>query len=141
MYREGSIGGQPICDIIFRHCEPGGPFNTVKDFHDWIVKVGSPPTSDLLPQDHPYRNWLPDDQSIVFTHADLHRSNIMVPANGPIHILAIIDWGQSGWYPEYWEFCKARHTTIIGEEWEMRCIPDILGNAYESLYWQWDFFL
>jgi hypothetical protein len=141
IFQVGSVGGQSINDETFRDREPGGPFKSVKDFHDWIIKVGSPPTTDLLPQDHPYRNWLPDDQPIVFTHADLHRGNIIVPAYGPVHVLAIIDWAQSGWYPAHWEFCKARHTTLIGEEWEKRCIPDILGSAYESLYWQWDFFL
>lgn len=21
-------------------------------------------------------------------------------------MVAIVDWGMSGWYPEYWEYCK-----------------------------------
>lgn len=36
---------------------------------------------------------------IVFTHNDLHFTNIMIHDG---HISGLIDWADSGWYPEYW---------------------------------------
>lgn len=60
---------------------------------------------------------LPDDTKVVFTHADLHPSNIIVDERLPSKILAIIDWEQSGWYPDYWEFGKAEYTADLESDW------------------------
>lgn len=65
----------------------------------------------------PYRELLPDDAAIVFTHSDLHPRNIMVDSEDPSRIVAIIDWEQSGWFPDYWEFCKAEYTAEFGSDW------------------------
>ncbi|KAF5241193.1 hypothetical protein FANTH_9189 [Fusarium anthophilum] len=100
-----------------------GPFTTVKGFHDWIslvlrraVKIHWP---GMKPEEipDPYRKMLPDNAQVIFTHADLHPSNIMVSQDSPSTIVALIDWEQSGWYPDYWEFCKAEYTADIGSEW------------------------
>ena len=49
-----------------------------------------------------------DEIPIVFTHGDLLAPNtILTPGPNP-KVAAIIDWGQAGWYPAYWEYCKAR---------------------------------
>ena len=48
---------------------------------------------------------LPTDDSIRFTHGDLVPKNIMVDAEG-VRITGIIDWGNSGFYPSYWEYCR-----------------------------------
>jgi hypothetical protein len=42
----------------------------------------------------------------------------MLSQDGPPRIIAIIDWHQSGWLPEYWEFCKAMYTIRPGDEWQ-----------------------
>jgi hypothetical protein len=39
------------------------------------------------------------------------------PEGTPARIVAIIDWHQSGWFPEYWEFGKAVYS-VYTEEWE-----------------------
>jgi hypothetical protein len=75
---------------------------------------------------------LPDDGQITFTHEDLHRANIMVSLQGPIEILAIIDWGQSGWYPDYWEYCKAAYTCMYSVEWRLHWIPMFLAPSIEE---------
>lgn len=42
-----------------------------------------------------------------FAHADLHPANIIICGPpGSQTIAGLIDWGQSGWYPDYWEYCK-----------------------------------
>lgn len=87
------------------------------------------------------RSLLLDDVSITFTHGDLHRSNIIVSpeGEGALRVLAIIDWHQSGWFPAYWESCKARWTARIGEEWVVEYLPRILKPCVQYDYW--DFFV
>jgi hypothetical protein len=68
---------------------------------------------------------------------DLQRSNILTTSEGqhPSHVLAIIDWHQSGWYPAYWEYCKAQWTVEPGDEWVTKDILEIMearAEAYHS---------
>ncbi|ERF76356.1 hypothetical protein EPUS_09324 [Endocarpon pusillum Z07020] len=58
---------------------------------------------------------------IVFTHNDLHYSNIMVHDG---HISGIIDWSDSGWYPDYWEYTSAMRVMNQRQDWNT-----ILDNA------------
>lgn len=58
---------------------------------------------------------------------------------GSPQVLALIDWHQSGWYPAYWEHCKARWTTKIGDEWEVEYLPRILEPV--GMYDYWDYFV
>jgi hypothetical protein len=114
----GHIGGQPIQDVIFRgSCLPcPGPFPDVSSFHNYFVKARTPNSEDLEP--HEYRSLLPDSSPIKFTYGDLHPTNILVSPEGTsARIVAIIDWHQSGWLPEYWEFCKAVYS-VYYDEWE-----------------------
>jgi aminoglycoside phosphotransferase (APT) family kinase protein len=66
------------------------------------------------------------DANIKITHADLHPTNVMVSASGPPHVLALIDWGQSGWYPDYWEYAKMSYTVWSESEWLKKWVPEIL---------------
>ncbi|KAK3369364.1 hypothetical protein B0T24DRAFT_557353 [Lasiosphaeria ovina] len=70
----------------------------------------------------------------VFTHDDINVFNIMVAreATGP-KVVAVLDWAQSGWYPEYWESCKAfstrlhpnKFSTELMDDW-MLWLPQVL---------------
>jgi hypothetical protein len=88
-------------------CSPNsGPFPSVSAFHDYFTSAYGP-LRDLDLKDrrtHPYRSFFADDFPTVFTHADLHRSNIMVSVGQNPRVVAIIGWHQSGWYPSYWEY-------------------------------------
>lgn len=121
---------------------PAGPFSSVAEFHDcmsdmfkWPAKVNEP---DLDPADitDPYREMLPDDCPIHFTHADLNPVNIMVSKDSPCRVMAILDWEQSGWYPAYWEFCKAELTIEPHSEWQAVYLPKILDepDCIEGFY-------
>ena len=111
-----------------------GPFASVKDLHDWlslmIKQTAAPRFPDRTIQEipEPYRQRMADDADIVFTHADLHPSNIIIFKTQPYRVLAIVDWGQSGWYPDYWGFCKAEYTSTArpGSEWLTKYIPSFL---------------
>ncbi|KAF1956562.1 hypothetical protein CC80DRAFT_593305 [Byssothecium circinans] len=140
----GHVGGQPLLDIIFTNsCSiNAGPFSSVSKFHQWFTHALGPSRTVTDFEDrspHPYSSFLPEDAPIVFTHADLHPSNIIL-SNGPLpQIIAIIDWHQSGWYPAYWEYCKARWTSKIGGEWEEKYLP-LLLDRYD-FYDYWDYFV
>ena len=64
----------------------------------------------------PFRDGMPNDAVVVFTRADLHPSDIMTSKESLCTILAVIDWQQSGWYPDYWEFRKTAYTAEVGSE-------------------------
>lgn len=65
---------------------------------------------------------------------------------------AIIDWGQSGWYPAYREYCKARCVGLgmghpdfnraFQEEWWAKYILVVLDPVDEKMRWHpWLFFV
>lgn len=114
---------------------PGaGPFPSVKAFNDWF---------DWLPQrflpesrryEEPRRALLPDTAAVTFTHADLHGGNIILSLSKPPQVLAIVDWAQAGWYPDYWEYCKVGHTSHHAGEWRNKWVPMFLEPREDELY-------
>jgi thiamine kinase-like enzyme len=58
----------------------------------------------------------------VFTHADLHPSNILIDRG---RLSGIVDWECAGFYPEYWEFTKL----MYGAE-RFREIKHIIRDAF-----------
>ncbi|KAK8081573.1 hypothetical protein PG996_000354 [Apiospora saccharicola] len=127
----GHVNRGPLTDVVFTggNLPPAGPFFSVTAFHDWLSSMLTKDKGQhwlgIDPSDipDPYRQGLPDDSSVVFTHPDLHPSNIIVFTESPPRIVAIIDWQQSGWYPDYWEFCKAEYTAEPRSEWVTEYIP------------------
>ncbi|CVL07615.1 uncharacterized protein FMAN_14494 [Fusarium mangiferae] len=138
----GQINRGPLQDAVFADgIRPkAGPFLSVKEFHDWFSflirrqAASGPHWEGYKLEDipDPYRQLLPDDPGVVFTHADLHPSNIMVSEGSPCRINAMIDWHQSGWYPDYWEFYKAEYTNHWESEWVQECIPMFLNKPRET---------
>ncbi|KAK6496158.1 hypothetical protein TWF481_002182 [Arthrobotrys musiformis] len=127
----GSIGGQPLLDVICEEDDDlAGPFPTVADFHDWmhdrvLRRFPDPEASK------PLREGLPDGASIVFSHCDFHPKNILIsPEEESFKIAAIVDWHQSGWYPSYWERCKAEWGN--GYDWAEKYLPEALDNGEHS---------
>lgn len=85
----------------------------------------------------PFRSQLPDDSDIIFTHGDLHPSNIIITSTH--HICGIIDWEQSGWLPAYWEARKAQYGWFESE-WSQVYLPLIL-NQFPSTEDAWDYYV
>ncbi|KAF2809782.1 uncharacterized protein BDZ99DRAFT_488604 [Mytilinidion resinicola] len=117
-----------------------GPFTSVKAFHDWFTFLYKRPMPDphTVPPE-PFRQDLPDDSKIVFTHGDLHRSNVILSLSKPARVVAVIDWEQAGWLPAYWEDCKARFTCSYYGEWPEKYLPIIL-HQYESTWDPWNYY-
>ncbi|KAI5858267.1 phosphotransferase enzyme family protein [Durotheca rogersii] len=132
----GHVNREPLGDIVFtnENRPPAGPFQSVAEFHDWLsLQTGTGleahwPGKQPWEIPDPYRDGLPDNAAVVFTHADLHPSNIIVSRCSPCKIAALIDWRQSGWYPEYWECCKAFYTAEVRGEWMEKYIPLFLDE-------------
>lgn len=117
-----------------------GPFATVRDFHDWFTFLHRRRMSDpySVPVE-PFRHDLPDNSAVKFTHGDLHRSNIIVTLTPPYRVLAVVDWEQSGWLPEYWESRKAQYTACRAEPWSTTYLPMIL-DQFTSTWDPWDYY-
>ncbi|KAE8350240.1 kinase-like domain-containing protein [Aspergillus coremiiformis] len=132
----GSLGKQPLNDwIIEDRPDVRGPFhgaNTVQQFHDCCQME----IDNMTP--------------IVFTHNDLLPPNIIITRGPNPKVAAIIDWAQAGWYPAYWEYCKAVWTEIHRdyfsdaqiEEWRMKYLPIVLNPVdSESCLYPWIYFV
>ncbi|KAF7863226.1 hypothetical protein EAF04_007308 [Stromatinia cepivora] len=132
----GSLGKQPLNEI-FLSCHPklAGPFsgaNAVRQFQDACgIEID-------------------EEAPIVFTHDDLVPSNIMLSLGPNPRVAAIIDWGQTGWLPAYWEYCKARWVRIdpedfsddLQEEWHKEYLPMILDPVDdETCFHPWLYFV
>jgi Ser/Thr protein kinase RdoA (MazF antagonist) len=86
----------------------------------------------------PWRDLLPDNGPTVFTHGDLRPANIIVTAANPVKIVAIVDWEQAGWYPDYWEQCKAKFTAGHDEDWYAWI--DVFLEPHEAALDAFDFY-
>lgn len=140
----GSINGGAVQDIYFRAGNEAGPFHSVKEFNDCVQSTvfSRFPTSNGF--EDPYRELLRDASKIYFTHGDLNLYNVIISGDpGSQRIVGLIDWEQAGWYPEYWEYCKALIAVPWMHEWRSSDLvnkalapyPDE-WTAFEQ-YWMW----
>ncbi|KAF2793231.1 hypothetical protein K505DRAFT_385865 [Melanomma pulvis-pyrius CBS 109.77] len=112
-----SICHGPAPDLCLERLPLLRPFLSRVEFHDWLSWLWRRHVPDPRSIEDPWRDLFPDNGSIVLTHGDLRPANIIVTATGPAKIVAILDWEQAGWYPDYWEDCKARFTASYSGEW------------------------
>ncbi|KAE8316898.1 hypothetical protein BDV41DRAFT_573399 [Aspergillus transmontanensis] len=106
----GSINRECLLDYVFLNQLITGPFPNIKEFNDWFT--------------YPNHGLLPDNGDIKFTHAELERRNIIVSSFTPVQIV-IVNWQQAGWYPDYWEYCKAFYTFLHGK-WRKNYVDKFL---------------
>ncbi|AEO54563.1 hypothetical protein MYCTH_2297251 [Thermothelomyces thermophilus ATCC 42464] len=130
----GSLNRGPVQDLYFSPDQHKGPFTSTRAFHDFVQFVSAPwvPVEDRNPD--PYRPMLPDAAPICLTHGDLHPGNILVlksPDGSQITVSGIVDWGQAGWYPDYWEYCKAMIVVPYNDEWREGGWADIMLQPSE----------
>ena len=130
----GSITRGPLLDRVFYERPAAGPFENLDSFYAWMEWLPQRFLDASQKYRDPYLERMPTDSAIVLTHADVHPTNIMVPASGPPRILALIDWGQSGWYPDWWEYFKMCYTTHWEDDWRKEWIPKMV-EARED---EWD---
>lgn len=135
-----SVTGGPLLDNG-RMGETFGPFSSHDDFHRFL-------RAEFSLEDFSMFQVKMDDIMVVhrrryltkFTHGDFAPRNILVTEDGTV--VAIVDWETAGWYPEYWEFTKARYTLehmdwtpVIGEmtgtyEQEFQAEAELWARVY-----------
>lgn len=64
-----------------------------------------------------WRDPIPVDGLIRFTHGDLLPKNIIVDPDDGYRITAILDWEHAGYYPDYWEYCRMHDPDFKTEGW------------------------
>ncbi|KAF1911620.1 phosphotransferase enzyme family protein [Ampelomyces quisqualis] len=114
------------------------PFTSRTVFHDWLSWLWRRHVPDPDSIEDPWRNILPDNGPIVFTHGDIRPANIIVTATTPVKVVAVLDWEQAGWYPDYWEDCKAKFTAPLDGEW--RGLIDQFLEPHEAAVEAFDFY-
>ena len=132
----GGLDNQPLNDIFLSaHKDLAGPFygaDAVQKFQDGCdIEIDG-------------------EVSVVFTHDDLVPPNILLSPGPNPAVAAVLDWGQAGWYPAYWEYCKARRVRPnpeyfdedLDEEWNTKYLPTILDPVDdETVYHPWLWFV
>jgi aminoglycoside phosphotransferase (APT) family kinase protein len=79
----------------------GGPFETEAQFNEFLLSDAYPQVPKCFLK--MAERSLLTNHAIVFTHGDLAPRNILVREG---KVVAVLDWENAGWYPEYWEFVK-----------------------------------
>jgi aminoglycoside phosphotransferase (APT) family kinase protein len=134
----GTVDGSWCDDHFFDYDRGGcGPFNGEAEFNAGITKAlkneGSFAHVDLTCD-----IWqeIMTGHQIVLTHNDFAPRNILVRGS---EVVAILDWELSGYYPEYWEYCKA----LRRPDWESAWIREknlekILKPWHKELSVMWN---
>ena len=105
---------------------PVGPFPSEDVFDDFLIDVADRWIDKRLTVDT--RRKMRNDNRIVFTHGDLAPRNILVKGGK-----VLIDWEESGWMPEHWEFIKAMWCTgLEGDATWDEAISGFLTREYEA---------
>ncbi|KAJ7190223.1 hypothetical protein GGX14DRAFT_483585 [Mycena pura] len=127
----GAVGGGACSDLLLNGA---GPFDTIDDFIQSYVDIAKPCfrghyisiIERLLHKTKSYR--------IVLTHGDLALSNILVRKNletGSWKIVALVDWENSGWYPEHWEYLKLLGSVKWKSDWALHA-QNLLDRQYDE---------
>ena len=96
----GAVEGGPAVDSRRMRVQ-GGPFGSEREFNTFLRSdiVSAAPSI--------FRTMIEESMGtkheIVLTHGDLNPRNILVKDG---KIVALLDWEDAGWYPEYGEFVK-----------------------------------
>ncbi|KAI0868059.1 kinase-like domain-containing protein [Hypoxylon argillaceum] len=126
----GRLNGQGVvvpC-ILMRS---GGPFDTLEELHDWLVKPPKGLRSESMYW-HQITTHLRTECPVVFTHGDIAARNILVRDG---NIVALLDWEFAGWFPEYWEYVFALRG-LDNIDWETLGIdlPSLFTQRYDLEY-------
>ncbi|PMB73316.1 hypothetical protein BM221_000737 [Beauveria bassiana] len=97
----GRCSGTGVRDTRGRFTYDGPVCKDEAEFNEYLISSLFSKIPSVLRT--AFRDHLQTDHRIVFTHGDLAPRNIIMQDG---KISGIIDWEDSGWYPEYWELVK-----------------------------------
>ncbi|KAH7264448.1 hypothetical protein MRS44_012234 [Fusarium solani] len=117
--------GSEIRDTRVHFTYHSPPCHDEKAFNEFLLSGLYEDTPSLVREALSRR--LRTDHRIVFTHCDLTPRNILVQ-DGKIQ--GLVDWEDSGWYPEYWEYVKFFQRTA-DKDWKQYA-EDIFPELYHD---------
>ena len=134
----GRVDNQGVVDQMLFNLQypiPQGPFHTQDEL--WNAMVAT--LNNQIPQKalDRLRVQMPECLPWTFTHGDLSLSNIIVRND---HVVGILDWEWSGWFPRWWEYAKFRGGVprwIDSDWWELL---EHRMDRYPEAYEFWDKF-
>ncbi|THV55383.1 hypothetical protein BGAL_0009g00330 [Botrytis galanthina] len=117
----GGMNRTPAIDSR-RYDLEGGPFKSEAEFNEFLISdaYAQVPKCFLKMAEHS----LLTNHAIIFAHGELAPRNILVKEG---RVVAVLDWENAGWYPEYWDFVKSFNAmdSRCGEwyDWVERVFP------------------
>ncbi|KZT08263.1 kinase-like protein [Laetiporus sulphureus 93-53] len=120
----GTISGQVSADRMI-HGRKEKAFPDARTFYEFFMQVLEKDREKAYQIGMPR---LDDDAPVVFTHGDLYFSNIMV-SRTEARVMAIIDWEQAGWMPQFWEHAKVRLLMM----WQDNAVADDMLKYFPSV--------
>ncbi|KAI1376222.1 phosphotransferase enzyme family protein [Hypoxylon crocopeplum] len=128
----GSVDGNACEDQHFDY-DPGeyGPYEDEDEFTKGLVKAWSQGRGDyaLIRILCEMALNVVKGHKVVMTHNDFEPRNILVRGG---KVVPILDWVRAGFYPEYWEHCKALWQPRWGSGW----LEDQAVNKVLTPYWK-----
>lgn len=118
--------------------EQYGPYNTEEAFNDEIIALMKKHGGPYTFVDWRCSVWsnIMKDHEFVLTHNDLDPRNILVQGS---KVVAILDWEFAGYYPEYWEYCKAVSCPDWEHPWsESRVVDQIMKPYFKEISAFWN---
>lgn len=118
--------GYTICNSLggpaFDYRLPGdsvGPFHSEQEFNRSLVQRDD--LKDAVACSHSRSH------EICFSHADLSPLNILIQGG---RLAGIVDFGCSGFYPEYWEYTKCMYDFWASQKGWADLINETFGTSY-----------
>ncbi|KAG6815170.1 hypothetical protein H0H87_004429, partial [Tephrocybe sp. NHM501043] len=119
-----------------------GPFKSAKHFQHFCELIAQFAWNSLVRTRRPAQPPSPvsndhKDHPLVFTHGDLNLTNLLLDNNG---VLWVIDWAESGFYPECLESAAMSRydtTNLTFKSWER--LRWFISGSYPSCQVFWDY--
>ncbi|XXH00871.1 hypothetical protein Hte_007222 [Hypoxylon texense] len=129
----GSVDGS-ACDDVYFEDKPGvyGPYSDEDAFNRGIIQAWTTGHDDpwILNLCEMFRTTM-KGHKIVMTHNDYYPRNILVRGS---EVVAVLDWERSGFYPEYWEYCRALWRPDWDSSWMKEGFVDKVLEPYHKEY-------
>ncbi|KAF4504035.1 hypothetical protein G6O67_008655 [Ophiocordyceps sinensis] len=121
----GACDGTEIRDTRLYFTYHSAPCHDEGGFNEFLLSSLYKHTPPLVREAFSRR--LRANHRIVLSHCDLTPRNILVKDG---RVMGIVDWEDSGWYPEYWEYVKFFQRTA-DKDWKQYA-EDIFPELYHD---------
>ncbi|KAK0210404.1 kinase-like domain-containing protein [Desarmillaria ectypa] len=115
----------------------GDSFANEEEYNDWRISLFSWYANESTKVKHQLdeiRQQIRHDHRIVLTHRDIARNNVLIRVDGDgpgnVSVVALVDWGQTAWRPEYWEARK--FYWVASQNGWFSLVEELLLSGYQK---------